>query len=99
MAKSDVEVLEKVVSLVALAQSEEDGEPTEEARTAAVTVARMMKDNDLVIVARSELEAAHKAINGATALRKAAQKAERDKFLWGIGGLLLGKGDVIKGIL
>jgi len=96
MAKSEVDVLEKVEKLVALAQSEEDGKPTQEARTAAITVTRLMKDNDLVIVPRSELEAAKKAINGVTELRQQARKAKRDgMILGGVLGVMAGKQGLI----
>lgn len=96
MAKSEDTVLEKVEKLIALAQSEEDGKPTHEARTAAITVARLMKENDLVIVPRVQLEAAQKAIHGATELRKEAKKAKRDgMILGGVLGVMAGKQGLI----
>jgi hypothetical protein len=92
----NIDVLEKVQKLCTLALSEEDGEPTEEARTAAITATRLMKEHDLVIVPREQLEAAQKAINGATELRREAKKAKRDgMILGGVLGVMAGKQGLI----
>jgi hypothetical protein len=88
---ASTEIVEKVQKLVALAQSQEKGEATEEARSAAVQVVRLMKENDLVIVPKADLEAAHKAVEGAQLLRKEVKKAKRDGLVMGfIGAQVLG---------
>lgn len=92
MASTTVDVLEKIEKLVALAQTDDKGKPTEEARTAAVTAIKLLKDNDLVIVPREKLEAAEKAVEGAKAMRLEAKKAKRDGMLVGAAlGLFAGK--------
>lgn len=93
---ANVDVLEKAQGLMALALSEENGEPTKEARNAGTALARLMKESDLVIVPREELEAAKKAISGATELRREAKKAKRDgMILGGVLGVMAGKQGLI----
>lgn len=92
--KDSLETLETVNKLLALAQ---DGEgDSEEARTSAVKAAQMMKDADLVVIPRAELEAAAKAVEGVRSLQVLA-KQERSKgmMLGGILGLVLGKKGII----
>lgn len=79
---ADVKVLEKVHNLVKLAASGD----TEEARTAAVQATKLMKEHELVLVPRSELERVQKAINGSQELAKRAKEEATQKML--IGGAI-----------
>ncbi len=90
MATSDA--VETVQKLVALAQSVEDGEPTQEARTAAVKAIKLMKENDLVVVAKADMEAAVKAVEGVENMRKRLKKAKQDGMVMGALGALIFKG-------
>ena len=84
MAKQDV--MEKVQKLVALARTKEDGEPTEEARTAATTIIDLMEEAELVLVPKSDLAAAAKAVQEATELRAKVKTAKKEGMV--LGGLL-----------
>jgi|HubBroStandDraft_3_1064219.scaffolds.fasta_scaffold00119_24 hypothetical protein len=85
---TESKVLEKAQKLVRLANSSE----VEEARTAAVALARLMKEEELVLVPRSEIARIEKVIAGAQAMAH-TQKGERNKTLalGAIAGVLLGK--------
>jgi hypothetical protein len=88
--KVDKKMLDKVGALVRLANDKP--EDSEEARTAALTVARMLKENDLVIIPRSELERVKTVLNGAHALAKRHQEDANQKMvIAGIAGLMASK--------
>lgn len=94
---ANVEIVEKVSNLMALARTEEKGEPTEEARNAAVQACKLIEQNELVVVRKGDLEQAAKAVEGARAIRKAAQKEKREGMLLGGAiGLMLGRGGFFK---
>ncbi|HZZ54774.1 MAG TPA: hypothetical protein VFE26_10880 [Trebonia sp.] len=84
--KSKETVLEKATKLVALANSEEENE----ARTAAVQLARLMKSEELVLVPRSEIERVEKVIAGSIAKATEAKSAGLKQVAVGavIGALL-----------
>jgi len=68
--------LQRVSDLIKLAN---DGdEESEEARTAAVKAARLIKDNKLVLVPQSELERVERQIEG---VRNALAKNDSDKTM------------------
>jgi hypothetical protein len=85
---TESKVLEKAQKLVRLANSAEE----QEARTAAVQLARLMKEEQLVLVPQSEIARIEKVIAGAKDLAN-TQKGERNKTLalGAIAGVLLGK--------
>lgn len=84
------DVVEKVMHLGKLALSEEeDGESTEEARTAAVKALRLMKENDLVVMPRAEVE---KVIAGKKELAEAEAKANKNLLMGLAIGFFGGKG-------
>jgi hypothetical protein len=88
MPTTDTKVLEKVHNLVKLAASGD----TEEARTAAVQATRMMKEHELVLVPRSEIERVEKMVQGAQQLaRETRQDGTQKMLIGGIVGMLLGK--------
>lgn len=85
----DVKVLEKVASLVRLANGAPD---TEEARTAAVQAMQLMKEHELVLVPKSELERVQKVVEGANALARQVKEEGTQKMVLGaMAGLFLGK--------
>lgn len=86
------EAVETVQKLVALAQSTENGESTQEARNAAVKAIKLMQENDLVVVAKADMEAAAKAVEGVENLRKRVKKAKQDGMVLGALGALIFKG-------
>ncbi len=69
---TDRDTLEKVQKLVRLAASGD----SEEARTAAMQATRLMKEHELVLVPRSEIERIEKMVDGARQLAE-AQKSEK----------------------
>lgn len=83
------DVVEKVMGLGKLALSQEDGESTEEARTAAVKALRLMKENDLVVMPRAEVE---KVIAGKKELAEAEAKANKNLLMGLAIGFFGGKG-------
>jgi len=79
MANESKAIVEKVQKLGALALSTgEDGKPTEEARTAAVTVMQMIKENELVVVPRSEIQ---RMVQGAAELETSKQAAQKNLLM------------------
>src|SRR5271167_2482072 len=85
---SDPKVLETVGKLIALA----NGADEEEARTAAMQATKLMKQHELVLVPRAEIERVQKLVEGARALAT-TQKAETQQkmIIAGIAGMLLSK--------
>ena len=85
-------VLKKVASLVKRAQhptSDDD----EEARTAAMTATVLMKEHELVILPRSEIDRINEAIREATKLAKESKSEANNKLIMGVlAGMTLGKG-------
>jgi hypothetical protein len=78
-SKDSKAIVEKVQNLGKLALSTDDkGEPTEEARTAAVTVMRIIKENELVVVPRSEIQ---RMIAGAAELETSKQAAQKNLLM------------------
>jgi hypothetical protein len=93
------EAFEKFQKLTALALSEEDGQATEEARTAAVKAIEMLADEegDLVVLPRHELEAFQQRIEGAQAALAKVKEAKREGIVMGaFGGLILAKSGMLK---
>lgn len=88
MSTADTKVLEKVHNLVKLAASGDN----EEARTAAVQATRLMKEHELVLVPKSEIDRVQKMIDGAQALAREHKADTSQKMLLaGIAGVLLSK--------
>jgi ElaB/YqjD/DUF883 family membrane-anchored ribosome-binding protein len=88
------DIVAKVTKLMALAQSEEDGEMTEEATNAAVKAVQLMNKHELVVVLRSDVERAKAFVEGAQTLVQNKVKQESFKNM-GIGfvvGMFLSKG-------
>lgn len=84
MSTDSKAIVEKVQNLGKLALSkDEGGQPTEEARTAAVKVIELMKENELVVVPRSEIK---RMIEGAAELETARQEKQKNLVL----GIALG---------
>lgn len=89
-AKDDKKLLDTVGKLIRLANDKDEG--SEEARTAAMTVTKMVKENDLVIIPRSELERIKTVISGAHALAKRHKdEAQKQMLMAGIAGLMASK--------
>jgi len=90
---ANVEAVEKFTKLVALAQSEEKGEPTEEARNAAVKAIQLLadEDSDLVVISRAELEAAKKRVGE---VKRSREEKRKDMAMGAFVGFMLGKGGI-----
>jgi hypothetical protein len=73
------EVLEKVQKLVRLAASDNE----EEARTAAMQATRLMKEHELVLVPRSEIERIEKVIGDARELATTSKGEATQKMMIG----------------
>jgi hypothetical protein len=87
-SKVDTKMLEKVHNLVRLAASGD----TEEARTAAMQATRLMKEHELVLVPRSEIERVEKAIRGHAELARQQEAQTTQKMMIaGLAGLFLSK--------
>lgn len=86
---TESKTLQKAQKLVALANSAEE----EEARTAAVQLARLMKEEELVLVPKSEIDRVNKVLGDATALAKQQQGEGMKKMMVGavVGALILPK--------
>jgi hypothetical protein len=85
---TDTKVLEKVHNLVKLAASGD----SEEARTAAVQATKLMKEHELVLVPRAEIERVEKMIAGHAALARQQQEQTTQKMMIaGLAGLFLSK--------
>jgi Protein of unknown function (DUF2786) len=78
---ADKKAIEKVQQLVALASDE--GASPEEARTSALKAIQIMRENDLVVVSASELEASIKAVDGARLALRDAESKMNSKMLMG----------------
>ena len=88
MPTADTKVLERVHNLVKLAA----GGDTEEARTAAVQATKLMKEHELVLVPKSEIDRVQKMVDGAHQLAREQKNDSQQKMLiGGIVGMLLGK--------
>ena len=84
-------VLKRVTALIQRAQSP-TGEDDEEARTSAMQAARMLKDHQLVVVPKSEIERVEQAIRHAHEIAKKSKDEAQQKLIMGVlGGLMLGK--------
>jgi hypothetical protein len=94
---ANVEAVEKFTKLVALAQSEEKGEPTEEARNAAVKAIQLLADDesDLIVISKTELEEAKKRVGEAKlAAKKTRDEKRKDMATGAFIGFMLGKGGI-----
>lgn len=74
-------VMDRLRDLVNLARDKDPEEATEESRTAAVKALHLMKEHDLVIVSKAELERVQQRIDG---LARAAQEAGQQKMVLGL---------------
>jgi hypothetical protein len=80
---TDTKVLEKVHNLVKLAASGD---------TAAVQATKLMKEHELVLVPRAEIERVEKMIAGHAALARQQQEQTTQKMMIaGLAGLFLSK--------
>ena len=88
----DVEkTIETVQKLVALGVTEDGGEPTEEARTAAVQAVRLIHDNALVCVPKADMDRALKMVEGSKELaRRAKAEGQKNMLLGAALGFVLG---------
>ena len=83
-------VLEKVKSLLNLAT--DDASKEEEARTAALTLARLMRENDLVPVPKTEFEKIQSTVDGMKRELAVAKEQQNGAMVKGaIGGFLAAK--------
>jgi hypothetical protein len=88
MPTTDTKVLEKVHNLIKLAAGAEG----EEARTAAVQATKLMKEHELVLVPKTEIDRVQKMVEGTQALAKAQKQEGMQKILiGGLAGLVLAK--------
>jgi hypothetical protein len=88
--RDDKKLLDTVTKLIRLANDKDEG--SEEARTAAMTVTKMVKENDLVIIPRAELERIKVVIGQANALaRRSKEEAQQKMLMAGIAGLMASK--------
>jgi hypothetical protein len=86
---ADSKTVERVQKLLALAQ---DGDESEEARTAALKAVRLMRETGLVVVHESELNAAKSIAGEARALaRQAKEDAGKNLVLGSLLGLVASK--------
>ena len=101
MAKQNesVQTVERFKKLVQLALSEEEGEPTEEARSAAVKALQLLTEEDdddhpvLVVIPRAELVALKQKVDGAGASLAEVKKAQdKGMMMGGLLGFMLGGG-------
>ena len=84
-------VLKRVTALIQRAQSPTD-EDDEEARSAAMQAARMLKEHQLVVVPKTEIERVEAAIRHAHDIAKKSKDEAQQKLIMGVlGGLMLGK--------
>jgi hypothetical protein len=85
---TDKKTLDKVGDLIKLAN---DGD-TEEARTAAMKAVALMKQHELVLVPKSEIERIQKVVAGAQALERTMKEEKiQNMVIGGLAGVLLGK--------
>lgn len=68
-------ILAKIEKLVALA-TDTDDDDNEEARTAAVQAVRLMREHDLALVPKKDLDNARQFVEGAQALARKADQAK-----------------------
>lgn len=94
-----VQTVEKFQKLAHLAMSEENGEPTEEARNAAVKAIHMLAEEDddgkqaLLVVPRAMLEEMKRKVEGAGAsLAEVKQAQEKGMMMGGLLGFMLAGG-------
>lgn len=94
-----IESFEKFQKLVSLALSEEDDEPTEEARNAAVKAIEMISDEsgDLIVLPRAEVERI-KTVQGdqKQQLVKVKEAKNEGMLVGGFIGLMLAKTGLLK---
>lgn len=87
---ADQAIQDRVQKLLALAQSSNDDE-SEEARTAAIQVTRLMKEHKFVLVPYDEIKRVEKVIGEAQALAKQHEGEGTQKMLLGaLAGFMLG---------
>lgn len=87
--ESSRDALEKVQKLIRLATSDNE----EEARSAAIQATRLMKEHELVLVPRSEIERIEKVIGEAQSLAASSKQESMQKMMLGAlaGYLFAGK--------
>ena len=83
------EIVEKVMNLGKLALSKENGESTEEARNAAVKALALMKENDLIVMPRADVE---RMVAGQKELADVQAKANKNLLMGLAVGYFGGKG-------
>ena len=84
---TDKKMLEKVGNLIKLA----NGQDNEEARTAAMQATKLMKEHELVLVPKSEIDRIQKVVEGAQALQQTMQKEKLQNMALGaLAGVFLG---------
>jgi len=96
---ADLAGFEKFQKLAALAMTEDDGESTEEARTAAVKAIGMLAEDDaeLVVIPRADLDTLKNRVEGASKALANSKAAKREGMVMGaIGGLMLAKSGMLK---
>lgn len=87
----------KVSSLVDLASDQSE---TEEGRTAAITAVTLMKEADLVVVPRSELERIKVVVKGAADLATKAKAEKRNNLIMGAAlGVFASKSGLLGGLV
>jgi hypothetical protein len=82
------DIIERVEQLVSLAGN--NNEPNE-AASAAMMAVRLMREHELTVLPKKDLEAAQQVINGAQELVKRAEDKANGRLVMGvIAGMLLG---------
>jgi cobalamin biosynthesis protein CbiD len=85
---TDKKMLEKVGNLIKLANGSDD----EEARTAAKQAVVLMKEHELVLVPKSEIDRIQKVVAGAQALQETMKQEKLQNMALGaLAGVFLGK--------
>jgi hypothetical protein len=96
-SKTVEKTIETIQKLVTLAVTEEDGQPTEEARTAAVTAAKMIHDNELVCVPKADMDRALKLVEGARDLaRRTKAEGQKNMLIGAALGFFVGGGKLMR---
>jgi hypothetical protein len=87
---AETKVLEKVGKLLKLAN--DGGGESEEARSSAIQAVKLMKEHELVLVPKSEIDRVSKLIEGANSLARQQKGEATQKLILGaVAGVLLAK--------
>lgn len=89
-------VLKRVHSLVKRAQNPLNDDD-EEARTAAMQAANMMREHELILVPKSEIDRVEKLVRETQEIIRRSKGDGQQKYIVGaLAGLMLGKAGILK---